>query len=232
MTNTDQGDLMRQVAQQIRSIVDRTQEELRRAWTGYTAALVLDQPTPDGAHQQIAHLEGELATAREDLDLANLDKQALIRDRQNAQAARDKALQDTRTAIQLRRTSDDLLAALRADLVGLITDIAQTTVGGDGPDRDAILARLRTLVAAGTAGDTGQAMAVNGVMAFMRSDSDTCICCEGRHVFARKIEGVDWHGRVYDALRRVPEGAQVRIDVSWTSAPATPQTPGGCDGQC
>lgn len=66
-----------------------------------------------------------------------------------------------------------------------------------------------------------------GTIAWKRSDSRDCICCEGAHVFSRSVvldpEAVDqsvhirgdsdYAGWMHHAVWQMPEGARVRITV-------------------
>jgi hypothetical protein len=61
---------------------------------------------------------------------------------------------------------------------------------------------------------------IRGTMRFLRSPSDEpkCVCCKGNHVFCRFIDTRPrkrvqlWLSDVEDTI---PEGARVRIEITW-----------------
>jgi len=62
---------------------------------------------------------------------------------------------------------------------------------------------------------------IKGKLVLQQSPSDTnCVCCEGRHVFSRYISDkagnkVDYEQFLLEGLRKVPDGAEVTITLSY-----------------
>jgi hypothetical protein len=59
----------------------------------------------------------------------------------------------------------------------------------------------------------------NGVVVWMRSDRDDCICCPGRHVFSHSVvlddgERFDVARWFYGHLRSLPEGSHLRLTLT------------------
>lgn len=55
---------------------------------------------------------------------------------------------------------------------------------------------------------------LDGIVRYEYSDGDDCICCPGRHVFARRLEGVDVPGWLSEELRKCPDGTRIRIQIT------------------